>query len=395
MDYYRELLRQSTRIEPFRRAIRAIVGRQDRVLEVGAGVGTYSFFAADAGAAHVWAVEGNPVIHVAETIAQLNGYAGRIEFLRGWIPEVTIPDRATVLIFEDFPPRLLDARCFRLLEKLRERYLEPDARILPQRGRLSVVPVYLEANRVSSLAPLGGDDEVAYGIDWAPTREYVANTVYHLTVPSEAVRGTPQVLADLPFDRMPEAGEIGGEAVWMYERDTDINGLAYWFDLELVPGERLSNAPGVSPGSWGQLFLPLDPPMVVPAGQTLEVSVRPERLTDGAPGWLFWRATTAESDGRGHEFASAPAAFADLYQESPDAVPRLSEIGTIEAEILQLVDGRRSVGEIAAQLRTARAYLGHDDVVRMVLRALRGKTIRPALSEAHDLRQSGLGASRT
>ena len=112
MNYYRELLRQSSRIEPFRRAIHSAVGPDDRVLEVGAGLGTYSFFAADAGAARVWAVEGEPIVHVAETVAKLNGYAGKVEFVRGWIPDVPLPERATVLIYEDFPARLLDAPTF-------------------------------------------------------------------------------------------------------------------------------------------------------------------------------------------------------------------------------------------------------------------------------------------
>jgi protein arginine N-methyltransferase 1 len=236
MNYYRELLRQNTRIEPFRRALRVLIEPTDRVLEVGAGVGTYSFFAAEAGASSVWAVEGDPIVHVAETIAKLNGYADKIEFFRGWIPEVSLPDRASVLIFEDFPPRLLDARTYRLMEKLYERYLTPDARWVPSRARMFAAPVSADSGIASPMAPLGDTDEVAYGIDWAPTREYVANAVFHLSIPSNAVNKTPAVVADLSFAQLPNVEEIGGTASWTYEHDTDINGIAYWFDLELVPG---------------------------------------------------------------------------------------------------------------------------------------------------------------
>ncbi len=319
MNYYRELLRQNTRIEPFRSALGKVVGPEDRVLEVGAGVGTYSFFAADAGAANVWAVEGDPIVHVAETVAKLNGYAGKIDFFRGWIPEVSLPDRATVLIFEDFPPRLIDARTYRLLGKLREKYLTAEARWVPGRGRIFAVPVHGDSGVASPLALLGETDEIAYGIDWMPTREYVANTAHHLTIPASAVNKPPAVLADLSFAQLPDVDELGGTATWTYEHNTDVNGIAYWFDLELTPGEWISNAPGVSPGSWGQLLLPLDPPVSVRAGDPLTIDVRPERLRDGAPGWLSWWASASGAEVRGHEFAALPASFADLHEDSPDA----------------------------------------------------------------------------
>ncbi|MFC1639272.1 hypothetical protein ACFL3B_00755 [Gemmatimonadota bacterium] len=379
MNYYRELLRQTARIEPFRRALSEMIGPHDRVLEVGAGAGTYSFFAAAAGAARVWAVEGDPIIHVAETIAKLNGYAERVDFLRGWIPEVSLPELATVLIFEDFPPRLLDARTYRLLGKLRERYLTPEARWVPGRARLFAVPVHAESGIASPLAPIGENDEVAYGIDWAPTREYVANTVFHLTIPSHAVSEVPAVLVDLTFGQLPSVDELGGTASWTCEQDTNVSGIAYWFDLELRPGEWVSNAPGVSPGSWGQLLLPLDPALKVPAGELLTIGVKPERLRDGAPGWLSWWAAAAGSEVRGHEFASQPASFADLYEESPDAVPRLSTKGQVEAATLQLVDGERSVSEIAEKLRNVFDHLSDVDALGLVLGTLKGKIRRPDL----------------
>jgi hypothetical protein len=381
LNYYRELLRQTSRVEPFRRALQSVVRPDDRVLEVGAGLGTYSFFAANAGAARVWAVEGAPIVHVAETVARLNGYAGKVEFLRGWVPDVPLPERATVLIYEDFPSRLIDARTYRLLGKLRELYLTPDARFVPHRARLLAVPVSLESELVRSLAPLGGGDEILYGVDWAATREYVVNTVHHLTVPPDAVTRAPAVLADISLGDLPTVEDLGGKASWTYHHETTINGLAYWFDLELVPGEWISNAPGALPGSWRQLFLPLDPPLVVPAGQSLTAGVKPERLKDGAPGWLSWWTEVGGAKVRGHEFASSPASFADLYQESPDAVPNLNERGRIMATALQLVDGERSVSDIAVALQATYDGLSEAEAVRLVIGALDGKTQRPTLSD--------------
>jgi protein arginine N-methyltransferase 1 len=380
MNYYRELLRQRDRIEPFRRAIHDLVGPEDRVLEVGTGVGTYSFFAADAGAGRVWAVDGDPVVHVAETIAKLNGYTDRIEFVRGWIPEVALPERATALIFEDFPPRLLDARTHRLLTKLREKYLGPDARMLPGGARLYAAPVKADSGMASPLLPIEEGSESAYGIDWSPTREYVANTAHHLGIPSDAICDPPAVMASLAFDRVPDVEEIGGTASWTYEQDTVISGIAYWFDLLLAPDIRISNAPGVLPGSWGQLLLPIDPPLRVPAGECIDVGVRPERLRDGAPGWLSWWARVGEDEVRGHEFASLPASVADLYEESPDAVPILSEKGRREVKVLSAVDGVRSVSEIARELSEATGGLTEMEALGLVVGALKSRVEVPDIT---------------
>lgn len=381
MNYYRDLLEQSTRIEPFRRAISSVVGPHDRVLEVGAGLGTYSFFAADAGAARVWAVEGDAVIHVAEAVARLNGYGDRIEFFKGWIPEVWLPDRASVMIFEDFPPRLMDARTYRLFGDLHDKYLTPEVCCVPSRALLYAAPVNAAFGVVSTLAPLGNDGEFAYGIDWTPTREYVTSTVFHLSIPTDALAATPAVLAELSLSRQPAAEEVGGTATWTCDTDLQVNGIAYWFDLELSPGVWVSNAPGVSPGSWGQLLLPLDPCVSVAAGEVLEVGVESERLRDGAPGWLSWRANGGGGEVRGHEFGSMPASFSDVYAESPDSVPELSETGWIVARVLELVDGKRSVSAIAAELRRRFHGLGEVEAERIVVRELQGRIRSRELGE--------------
>ena len=71
------------------------------MVEIGAGLGTYAFFAAEAGAGKVWAVEGGDVINVAKTLARVNGFAEQVEFVRGWFPGVALPKSVDVLIFED------------------------------------------------------------------------------------------------------------------------------------------------------------------------------------------------------------------------------------------------------------------------------------------------------
>lgn len=374
MQYYRDLLGQVPRIEAFRAAIRRVVRPDDRVLEVGTGLGTYALFAAEAGAARVWAVDGNPVVHVAETIARLNGYSGKIDFVRGWIPEVQLPEHATVLIFEDFPARLLDSRTFSLLSNLHESYLEAGARVVPAKAQLFLAPV----GCAMSVDLLGEADDVAYGIDWKPSREYWANTPHHTAVPGDAVAGDPVAIGEIDFALHPEAGVLGGEASWIWDHDVVVHGLAYWFDLDLGGDQHLSNAPGAEPASWGQLLLSIDSPITVAAGAELRAAVTRDNFPDGAPGWLRWSAETAVMSGGGHEFAARPASFADLYNQSPDAVPRLSEQGKLELQVMRLTDGKRTICQIAEEVRRVQPRLTALDAQRLVVRTLAGKLEQPA-----------------
>ena len=71
--FYADLLGMRSRIDGVRRAVSTRVQAGDRVVEIGTGVGTFAFFAARAGAEHVWAIEARSVIRNAEAIALEEG----------------------------------------------------------------------------------------------------------------------------------------------------------------------------------------------------------------------------------------------------------------------------------------------------------------------------------
>lgn len=364
--YYRSLLAQRARIDAFRRAIARVVRPGDRVLDVGTGVGTFAFFAADAGAARVWGVDGRPVVYVARAVAALNGYGDRVELLRGWLPDVELPELADVVIFEDLPARLLNTRVYALLQHVYGRYAAPGARTVPAAAECFTAPVCSPDLWQRVVPPAGQGD---YGIDWTPLREYAVNCPLNVSVAPHAVVAPAARLGRVTFGAAPAVAALGGQASWRLVRPSAVHGLAYWFDLDLGGGERLSNAPGADPGSWGHLFLPVDPPVEV--GDTeLRASVRVHALPDGAPGWLSWELAAAGAVARGHEFAAQPASLADLVGASPDGVPRLSSRGALEARVLALTDGRRSIREIGALVAKDQPGLSSTEAERLVARVL-------------------------
>jgi protein arginine N-methyltransferase 3 len=110
LGFYTGILADQRRIDGVREGLAQAVHPGDKVLEVGTGLGTFAFFAVQAGADHVWAVDRDPVIHVAEMLAKTNGLHDRITFLRGEMSEIALPDQVDLLVFEDFAVRLLDDR---------------------------------------------------------------------------------------------------------------------------------------------------------------------------------------------------------------------------------------------------------------------------------------------
>ena len=100
IDYHRRLLADDVRTEAFRKAIEATVGPDDVVVDIGAGTGILSLFAARAGARKVYAVESTAIAHLAQRIVRDNGFTSKIEVIRADARDVELPELATVLVSE-------------------------------------------------------------------------------------------------------------------------------------------------------------------------------------------------------------------------------------------------------------------------------------------------------
>jgi predicted RNA methylase len=133
-DFPYMCLKDEARTLAFRAAIRAVVRPGDVVADIGAGTGILSFFAAEAGAERVYAVEMDPVLVAAlRRSLELNpSIADRIRVLEGDAAEVDLPKNVDVVVAELIETGLVDEQQVPVLNALRSReVITPSTRVVP------------------------------------------------------------------------------------------------------------------------------------------------------------------------------------------------------------------------------------------------------------------------
>ena len=279
IDYHRELLADETRTNAFREAIARVVRPGDVVVDVGCGSGILSFFACQAGAARVYAIDQTHAADVASLLARHNGFGDRLTVLHGEAKTIELPERAGVLLSETLGVAGLDEGIGEIVADARTRFLKPDARIIPQRVSVWMVPVELDHEYEKHVAFWNG---TRYGVDLRPLRLFASSSILFAHIRSDAYVAAPRevVSIDLLHD---DAKNATGRATFAASRNAQLHGFGAFFTATLTDGIELTNREARST-SWSQAFLPLEVPITLQR----EAPVAVELQTDGGRAWR-WR----------------------------------------------------------------------------------------------------------
>lgn len=260
-----EMLHDEERAELYDLAItRAVAADPDAlVLDIGTGSGLLAMMAARAGARRVVACEGQP--SVAETTVQViraAGYADAITVVpkmstRMSVPE-DLPRRADLLVTETVDCGLLGEGILRTIAHAREHLLAPDATIMPSRGRVIAqlvesVPLFRK-NHVGKL----------YGFDLTPFNRLSTLEYFDSRLRRHEHRTLSEPLQVFDFDFY--TADASPRRTTLTVRPTavgKVHAIAFWFELELMPGITLSNAPDHVHSHWKQAIQVLPAPVSV------------------------------------------------------------------------------------------------------------------------------------
>ncbi len=270
-DVHRLLVNDQIRTRTFRDSIAATVSNGDVVLDVGAGSGILSLFAAQAGARRVYALErAAGAAAIARQVVAANGLTGVIDVIEADADAARLPEPVDVIVSEWLGCYGVDENMLAPVLTARDRWLKPGGRMIPSAVSAWLAPVRHDAAReaiafrtqpygfdLSALAPFSLDEAV-----WLPAG-----------AAEDDLRAEPALLWSIDCRTMPAAEAhtpYAAELTFTLTGD-DVNGVVAWFSAEMPGADVLSNAPGKGRTHWGQLLFPLASATAARAGDELHV----------------------------------------------------------------------------------------------------------------------------
>jgi hypothetical protein len=299
LGVHQELLRDAVRTNAYRAAIRHFVNSDSVVLDIGTGSGILSFFACEAGARRVFAVEAQHTADVATFLAKHLGYSDHMEVIHDRSTNIELPEPATLLVTETLGPFGFDEHILSTVIDARMRLIRPGAAIIPQRIDLYVVPV--EAPEVFE-QHVGWWKRPQFGFDFSPLVVFASNVIYVANVGPASFLAPPALVISADLATVPSS-EVSGHARFIAARDGLLCGFSGWFRATLAPGVELSNEIANSTG-WNHAFLPLETPRAIEAGASMDIDLE---CSDGRS-WR-WRGTIGSEPFDQLTLLSAPPCF--------------------------------------------------------------------------------------
>ena len=313
IEVHRSMICDRVRTDAFRRSIGAVVGPGDVVLDVGAGSGILSMFAARAGAARVYAVERTTVAVMAQELAAANGLADVIQVIQGDIVDIDPPERVDVIVSEWLGGFGIDEGMLVPVITARDRWLKPGGTMVP--------------HLVTAWTALVHDRYLSETLEFLRAEPYGLrlDSLVEMTVNEISYSGTFRHLTT--GDQRSQPGRLwttDASAVSLHQAQTPheaettlnihdggtANALALWFSAELAPGISLSIGPGDAPTHWGMTTAPLRSPVELTSGTTVRARVRTAPAQPFGT-WTRWATAMPGADWEHHDEQSVWAELED------------------------------------------------------------------------------------
>jgi SAM-dependent methyltransferase len=277
-----DMLLDRIRCDAYREAIRRTVKPGDVVVDLGAGTGLLSFFALQAGARHVYAIEMTGIADVAAELIAANGFRDRITLIRQTSNRARLPERCDVLVTET-----LSAFCFdtentiEFVADARERFLKPGGRILPESADTFLLPFSSKAFGSGRLPPR------FYDLDYRPftKRLFGEDRLVRASGKPFLALSEPALCYHVDF-RKDSQNPGKTFAPFRIIADGRLDGFLGWFEARLCEGVTLSNSPYLPLTSWWQLYLPVAEQPQYRAGQTMLLYLDPN-IVAGEAEWKY------------------------------------------------------------------------------------------------------------
>ncbi|XP_041822087.1 histone-arginine methyltransferase CARM1-like [Chelmon rostratus] len=283
LSQQQSLLQDYLRITTYQRAI--LINETDFrdkvVLDVCCGSGILSFFAVQAGAARVYAVESSPMAKYTQILVQSNCLSERIRVLEGEVEEVSCPDMVDVIVSEPMGYMLLNDRLMESFLHARK-WLKPNGLMFPSCGDIHLAPfsdeqLYFEHYARASFWQQRG----FYGVNLSALHSPAVDEFFKQPIVDTF---DVQILMARSVKHCINFMEVKEEDIHRMEipfvftllQSGLVHGLAFWFDVAYLGSKStvwLSTAPSEPLTRWYQVRCLLQTPLFAKLGQTLSGTV--------------------------------------------------------------------------------------------------------------------------
>ena len=347
---YGRMIADESRLAAYVAAMRRTIRPNSVVVDIGTGPGLFALVACQLGARRVYAIEPDNIIQVARETATANGL-DRIEFIQNVSTEVTLPERADVIVsdlrgvlpwFQGHLSSIIDART---------RLLAPEGILIGASDSLWAAPVAVPETYEKLVAPW---NQSKYELQFLPALTLVTNAWIKTHVKRDELLGDPVCWHTLDYSRVQESDVQATISMHTSKLGT-AHGFAVWFDAELSEKISFSNAPGNVTSIYGNAFFPFTQPINVKPGTRIDVNLRADLVQEDYV-WQ-WAATIMDPESgcitksfRQSTLSGTVLSPSTLQKRSSTYVPSMTDKGLVDHFILGKIDGKTSLEEIARQL---------------------------------------------
>eukprot|EP01114_Cavostelium_apophysatum_P012270 TRINITY_DN2723_c0_g1_i2.p1 TRINITY_DN2723_c0_g1~~TRINITY_DN2723_c0_g1_i2.p1 ORF type:complete len:505 (-),score=105.55 TRINITY_DN2723_c0_g1_i2:734-2248(-) len=288
LGIHAEMLKDESRTQTYRDAILAHAAdfKDKVVMDLGAGTGILSFFAAKAGAARVYAVEASNLTEWTELVIASNGLSDKIKLIKGRIEEIHLPEKVDIIISEWMGTFLIFESMLESLLYARDHMLKENGILFPGLANIYLSPVCMDdffAEKVTFWNNVY-DIDMSVLIPFAKKCAFEKPLIDKVVKP-EWVIADPTTIKSLDLKNVPIWEPYEKTIVkfnFTVKKTGNFHGFAAWFDVifrgtDTSKDVILSTSPDHKDTHWHQDLFLFDNPVAVKEGQTIKGTIRYQR----------------------------------------------------------------------------------------------------------------------
>jgi len=286
-------------------------------------------------------------VHYARELATANGLADRMEFIQSDSRKVQLPERANVIVSDIRGSLPFFGHAIESIEDARQRLLAPGGRLIPQRDTLKAA--LIEAGDFYSRLVFPWSQS-SPELNLSSSLSLLLNGSYSSHFNCNQLVTEPQIWAVLDYSDGAKTC-AAADLNFLVSRAETAHGLCLWFETELFDGIGYSSGPGARETVYGQVFLPWLEAVAVQQGQMITVSLQANLVGDDYV-WRWETKICGDANGASRHFQQSTFQGANftpqtLRRRAADFVPALSEEGQADRWLLQEMDGKTSLQQMA------------------------------------------------